>query len=266
MAISTMYPAKPGSPKTTLTANIAADATSMTLYDATVLPTAPNLCVIGDDESAEIVSYTTITGNTVSGLLRGLGGTTASVWASGTSVARNYTSFDHDRFIENIQDLETNKLSSVAWGIIRGTLTNQTDLKNALNAKAPLVSPGLTGTPTAPTASSGNNTTQIATTAFVQTELGKYLSSTAAYYSNQDVIDTATDPTMVLTTNASYNTSLYNALGSTFAYVIQIFYGTPSATSNHLQIAFPYTATIGKMAFRVYSNNAWGSWHVLTAS
>tara|TARA_R100000479_G_scaffold93766_1_gene46301 strand:- start:2177 stop:3343 length:1167 start_codon:yes stop_codon:yes gene_type:complete len=36
-----------------------------------------------------------------------------------------------------------------------------------LNAKAPLASPDLTGTPTAPTAAVGTNTTQIATTAFV---------------------------------------------------------------------------------------------------
>ena len=36
-----------------------------------------------------------------------------------------------------------------------------------INAKAPLASPALTGTPTAPTAASGTNTTQIATTAFV---------------------------------------------------------------------------------------------------
>ena len=37
-----------------------------------------------------------------------------------------------------------------------------------LSAKAPLASPTFTGTPKAPTASSGTNTTQIATTAFVQ--------------------------------------------------------------------------------------------------
>ena len=36
-----------------------------------------------------------------------------------------------------------------------------------LDTKAPLVSPALTGTPTAPTATAGTNTTQIATTAFV---------------------------------------------------------------------------------------------------
>ena len=37
----------------------------------------------------------------------------------------------------------------------------------ALNLKAPLASPALTGTPTAPTASPGTSTTQLATTAFV---------------------------------------------------------------------------------------------------
>jgi len=40
--------------------------------------------------------------------------------------------------------------------------------QNALDAKAPLASPALTGTPTAPTATAGTNTTQIASTAFVQ--------------------------------------------------------------------------------------------------
>jgi len=39
---------------------------------------------------------------------------------------------------------------------------------NSLALKAPLADPALTGTPTAPTATSGTNTTQIATTAFVQ--------------------------------------------------------------------------------------------------
>ncbi len=37
----------------------------------------------------------------------------------------------------------------------------------ALNLKAPLLSPALTGTPTAPTAAPGTNTTQLATTAYV---------------------------------------------------------------------------------------------------
>lgn len=56
----------------------------------------------------------------------------------------------------------------VAWGGITGTLSAQTDLQSALDLKAPLASPALTGTPTAPTAAVGTSTTQIATTAFVQ--------------------------------------------------------------------------------------------------
>ena len=40
--------------------------------------------------------------------------------------------------------------------------------RSALEQKAPLESPALTGIPTAPTASNGTNTTQVATTAFVQ--------------------------------------------------------------------------------------------------
>ena len=167
MAISTMYPAKAGSPKTELAADLAAAATSMTVADASALPPAPNLAVVGNDSSAEVVSYTAISGNVVSGLIRGLGGTTASLWPSGTDVARNYTSFDHDRFIDNIQALENTKISGVAWGDVIGDIDDQTDLANILNAKAPLASPTLTGTPTAPTATISTNTTQLATCEFV---------------------------------------------------------------------------------------------------
>jgi len=47
------------------------------------------------------------------------------------------------------------------------TIANVDNLQTSLDAKAPLASPSLTGTPVAPTASGGTNTTQIATTAFV---------------------------------------------------------------------------------------------------
>ena len=46
-----------------------------------------------------------------------------------------------------------------------------TSLVTDLAAKAPLASPALTGTPTAPTATAGTNTTQLATTAFVAAAL-----------------------------------------------------------------------------------------------
>jgi len=64
-----------------------------------------------------------------------------------------------------------------SWGSITGTLSDQTDLQSALDAKlavttaastyAPLTSPSLTGTPLSTTATADTNTTQIATTAYV---------------------------------------------------------------------------------------------------
>lgn len=48
------------------------------------------------------------------------------------------------------------------------------------NSKAPLASPTLTGTPMAPTAPTGTNTTQIATTAFVQTAVSNGIAASDA--------------------------------------------------------------------------------------
>ena len=52
--------------------------------------------------------------------------------------------------------------------------------KNSEALKAPLASPTLTGTPTAPTATAGTNTTQIATTAFVQTAVSDGIAASDA--------------------------------------------------------------------------------------
>jgi hypothetical protein len=57
-------------------------------------------------------------------------------------------------------------------GAVTLDLADFENIIEALAAKAPLASPALTGTPTAPTATAGTSTTQIATTAFVQTAIG----------------------------------------------------------------------------------------------
>ena len=141
MAISDMYPAMVGSPVTTTTADIGAQATSISVSDGSVFPDGPNLAVLSDGENVEIVLYRAKSGGTLSNITRGMGNSTAKPWGAGTDISRNITSFDHDRFIENIQTLASEK--------------------------APIASPTFTGAPTAPTAAAGTNTTQIATTAFV---------------------------------------------------------------------------------------------------
>ena len=63
--------------------------------------------------------------------------------------------------------------------IVKGTEidTEYTAIASAISSKADLNSPALTGTPTSPTAGAGTNTTQLATTAFVQTALASAFTS-----------------------------------------------------------------------------------------
>ena len=67
--------------------------------------------------------------------------------------------------------------TSVAWGSITGTLSAQTDLQTALNAKAPLASPTFTGDPRSVTPATSDNDTSIATTAFVKNQ--SYITASA---------------------------------------------------------------------------------------
>jgi len=63
--------------------------------------------------------------------------------------------------------------------IVKGTEIDDelAAIETAIASKANLDSPAITGTPTAPTAASGTNTTQIATTAFVQTAAANAVSA-----------------------------------------------------------------------------------------
>ena len=74
--------------------------------------------------------------------------------------------------------------------VIRGSEfdTEFNNLVIAVASKANLISPVLTGIPTAPTASTGSNTTQIATTAFVTTAAGN-VKDTLGTMAQQDADD-----------------------------------------------------------------------------
>lgn len=63
-----------------------------------------------------------------------------------------------------------------------------TTITNALALKAPLASPALTGTPTAPTAAAGTNTTQLATTAHVFAERANAATLTNKTLGNSNIV------------------------------------------------------------------------------
>ncbi|HCO9043841.1 TPA: phage tail protein [Escherichia coli] len=81
-----------------------------------------------------------------------------------------------------------------------------TTINNALALKAPLSSPALTGTPTAPTAAQSVNNTQIATTAFVKSAIAGMVGSAPA------ALDTLNELAAALGNDPNFSTTVLNAL------------------------------------------------------
>ena len=78
--------------------------------------------------------------------------------------------------------------------------TEFTTIRTAINSKADIASETLTGTPLAPTAAASTNTTQIATTAFVDASFAKKASPTFTGTPAAPTAATSTNTTQVATT------------------------------------------------------------------
>jgi hypothetical protein len=86
-----------------------------------------------------------------------------------------------------------------------------TGLQTALDAKAPLASPSLTGTPTAPTAASGTNTAQLATTGFVAAAIGALIDAAPG------ALDTLNELAASLGDDPNFAATVTNALAGKLA-------------------------------------------------
>ena len=82
------------------------------------------------------------------------------------------------------------------------------DNANTIATKAPLASPTLTGTPAAPTATAGTNTTQIATTAFVTGAISDLTDSAPA------TLDTLNELAAALGDDANFSTTVTNSIAA----------------------------------------------------
>jgi len=95
--------------------------------------------------------------------------------------------------------------------------------QTALDLKAPLASPALTGVPTAPTATAGTSTTQVATTAFVGTAVSNLVASAPA------VLDTLNELATALGNDASFSTTITNSIATKSPIASPTFTGTVTA-------------------------------------
>ncbi|ENA9920277.1 phage tail protein [Escherichia coli] len=79
-------------------------------------------------------------------------------------------------------------------------------VKDLADTKAPIESPSLTGTPTAPTAAQGTNSTQIATTAYVRAAISALVGS------SPEALDTLNELAAALGNDPNFATTMTNAL------------------------------------------------------
>lgn len=98
-----MYKAVVNSIRTELATDIDATQTTIPVLNASVLQDT-KLAVIGNGEIAETIRYESIVDNQLIGCERGFQGA-SKPWGLGTKIARNFTAYDHDTTIDNINEL-----------------------------------------------------------------------------------------------------------------------------------------------------------------
>lgn len=103
-----MLPPDPGSKTMNLVEEITIDQTEIAVTPVEYLLPAPNRLTIVYAGEVETLSYTGIdleTG-TITGVIRGEGGTTAKTWPAGARISRLFTAADYSTITENIDDHE----------------------------------------------------------------------------------------------------------------------------------------------------------------
>ena len=98
----------------------------------------------------------------------------------------------------------------------------KTQADAALALKANLASPALTGTPTTPTPAAGNNTTQVANTAFVQASIAALIASAPG------ALDTLNELAAALGNDPNFATTVTNALALKAPLASPVLTGTPT--------------------------------------
>jgi hypothetical protein len=135
-------------------------------------------------------------------------------------------------------DTEFNNIATAV-----ATKADSSDVTSSLATKADLASPALTGTPTAPTPSAGDNDTSIATTAFVSTAVGA-LGNTFGFknriINGAMVIDQRNAGASVTPTNGAYTLDRWSAiLTQASKYTVQQNAGSvtpPTGFKNYLGV------------------------------
>ena len=201
--------------------------TSAKILDGTI--------VNADINASAAIDKTKISGTAITA--GDTGTVTSTMIADGTIVNADVNSsaqiaYSKLNLTNTIVDADINASAAIAWtkvapsstvsatelGYLDGVtsaIQTQIDSKlgtsTAASTYAPLASPALTGVPTAPTAAANTNTTQIATTAYVQTEITDLIAAAPG------ALDTLNELATALGNDAAFSTTVTNSLATKLA-------------------------------------------------
>jgi hypothetical protein len=201
--------------------------TSAKILDGTI--------VNADINASAAIDKTKISGTAITA--GDTGTVTSTMIADGTIVNADVNSsaqiaYSKLNLTNTIVDADINASAAIAWtkvapsstvsatelGYLDGVtsaIQTQIDSKlgtsTAASTYAPLANPALTGVPTAPTAAANTNTTQIATTAYVQTEITDLIAAAPG------ALDTLNELATALGNDAAFSTTVTNSLATKLA-------------------------------------------------
>jgi hypothetical protein len=127
---------------------------------------------------------------------------------------------------------------------IQTQLDSKLATATATSTYAPLASPALTGTPTAPTATAGTNTTQVATTAYVGTAINNLIDGAPA------TLDTLNEIAAALADTANFSDTVVLKTGSTMSGALAMGtnkitgMGTPTVSTDAATKGYVDTVTV----------------------
>jgi hypothetical protein len=171
---------------------------------------ANDTIVDGDINTAAAITKTKIAGTAVT--LADTGTVTSAMIADGTIVNADINA---SAAIDWTKIAPSSTVSTTELGYLDGVtsaIQTQIDSKlataTASSTYAPLASPALTGVPTAPTAAANTNTTQVATTAYVQTEINDLIAAAPG------ALDTLNELASALGNDAAFSTTVTNSIAT----------------------------------------------------
>ena len=212
------------------TYSIAADLVTLTFGSGNAPP---------NSSAIEVISFKTITSTdgtlTATTFLGDLNGTiNTATTATTQSAGNNSTKISTTAYTDaKVADAINNGTTAIA--------PSQNAVFDALALKANLAGPTFTGTPAAPTASAGTNTTQLATTAFVTTGISNIVDSSPAALNTLNELAAALGDDDNFSTTVTKSIATKLPLSGGTVSIFQLSYETgPTSSNSSLQTSsFP---------------------------